>query len=346
MRRAAFTNNQAVYEMLRPGKSPELNMAAALDGAVDPAAVRELRRGAYSKPAIERADLTRLLEIGRRAGLDTQEYADLLADVARDLLVNQADPPKYVSPADADWLIAQLRAGSGLSCRAEFEMLLAVLSYAVSIPPALSAFAVAEIEKAILEGHYSSGGLPDHPAGVVSKADVEALRSCVFAATEGSSLHVTRDSAEALFRIAHLTSDVKNDPSFDEFFAQAIGNYLMGIAHHWTPSAAEEAEREKWLDRPAPAMGRFIQGLLHVRKTAEQRAYDEENARLRIENDADRAEIEGRANIDAAEGDWVLSHLTRSGGLTRAEKRLLLFLKDNAKSLPPKLLEAIETEAK
>ena len=322
-------------------------MAAALDGAVDPAAVRELRRGAYSKPAIQRADLARLLEIGRRAGLDTQEYADLLADVARDLLVNQADPPKYVSPADADWLIAQLRAGSGLSCRAEFEMLLAVLSYAVSIPPALSAFAVAEIEKAILEGHYSAGGLPDHPAGVVSKSDVDALRSCVFAATEGSSLHVTKDSAEALFRIAHVTGDAKNDPSFEEFFAQAIGNYLMGIAHHWTPSATEEVARERRLDQPSPStMGSFLHGLLHVRKTAEQRAYDEENSRLRTENDADRAEIEGRANIDAAEGDWVLSHLTRSGGLTRAEKRLLLFLKDNATSMPPKLLEAIATEAK
>jgi hypothetical protein len=321
-------------------------MAAALDGTVDPGAVREFRRGVYSKPFVERGDLARLLEIGRRAGLDTQEYADLLADVARDLLVNQAEPPRYVSVQDADWLIAQLRAGAGLSCRAEFEMLLAVLRYAVSIPPALSAFAVAEIEKAILEGHYSADGRADHPAGVVSQGDVEALRSCVFAATQGSSLHVTKDSAEALFRIAHLTSDAKNDPSFDEFFAQAIGNYLMGIAHHWTPSAAEEDEREKWLDRPPPAMGDFFHSLLHVRKTAEQRAYDEENSRLKVENDADRAEIEGRANIDVAEGDWILSHLTRAGGLTRGEKRLLVFLRDNAKSMPPSLVKAIEAEAK
>ena len=322
-------------------------MATALDGAVDTAAVRELRRAVYSKPSVERADLARLLEFGRRAGAGTpQEYADLLADVATDVLVNQADPPKYISPEDANWLIAQLSAGSGMSCSAEFEMLLAVLRYAVSIPPALSSFAVGEIERAVLEGHYAAGGLPDHVAGIVTKGDVEALRSCVFAATQGSSLHVTRDSAEALFRIAHATSSAKNDPSFDDFFAQAIGNYLMGIAFHWTPSVAEESERKKWLDEPRPAAGIFLRGFFHIGKTEEQRAYDAENARLKIENDADRAELAGKADIDAAEADWVLSHLTRAAGLTQAEKRLLLFLRENAKSIPPTLLQAIEAEAK
>jgi hypothetical protein len=322
-------------------------MATALDGAVDAAAVRELRRDVYSKPSVERADLARLLEFGRRAGAGTpQEYADLLADVATDLLVNQADPPKYISPEDAKWLIGQLSAGSGLGCSAEFEMLLAVLRYAVSIPPALSSFAVGEIERAILEGHYAAGGLPDHVAGIVTKRDVEALRSCVFAATEGSSLHVTRESAEALFRIAHATDVAKNDPSFDEFFAQAIGNYLMGIAFHWTPSVAEETQRKRWLDEPPPAAGGFLRGFLHIGKTEEQRAYDAENSRLKIENDADLAELAGKANIDAAEADWVLSHLTRAGGVTPAEKRLLLFLRENAKSISPTLLQAIEAEAK
>jgi hypothetical protein len=315
-------------------------MVAALGGAIDAAAVRDLRRGVFSRPSVERADLTRLLELGRKAGADApKEYGDLLADVATELLVNQADPPN-----DADWLIGQLQAGGGLSCRAEFEMLLAVLRYAVSIPPALSSFAVGEIERAIVVGHKSAGGGVDHVAGVVTRDDADSLRNSVFAATQGSSLHVTRESAEALFRVAHATSDANNDPSFDELFAQAIGNYLMGIAYHWTPSVAEELERKKWLEKP-PDFGGFLHGLLHVRKTEEQRVYEAEIGRRKSENDADRAEIDGKSDIDAAEGEWVLAHLTRAGGLTRPEKRLLLFLKENASSLPPTLLQAIEAKA-
>jgi hypothetical protein len=321
-------------------------VVATLDAAVDAAGVQERRRSIYSKDLLSQADLTGLLELGRRAGADApREYGDLLADVATDLMVNQADPPKYVSAADANWLVAQIQAGGGLGLRAEFEMLLAVLRYAVSIPPALSSFAVGEIEKAIVQGHRAAQGGADHVAGIVTRDDVESLRNAVFAATEGASLHVTRESAEALFRIAHATSGAANDPAFDDLFAKAIGNYLMGIAFHWTPSVAEEAEREKWLDQPSPSFGGFLQGLLHIGKTDEQRLDETERGRVKTENDADDVEIANKSEISAAEGDWVLAHLTRGADLTPAEKKLLLFLKENARSLPAGLVKTIESQA-
>jgi hypothetical protein len=321
-------------------------MDATLDKAVDAAGVRELRRAIYSKPMVSRADLTSLLDMGRKAGADVpREYGDLLADVATDLLVNQVDPPKYISPADANWLIEQVQAGGGLSCGAEFEMLLAVLRYAVSIPPALSSFAVREIEKAIVEGHSTARGA-DHAAGIVTQDDVEALRNAVFAATDGASLHVTRESAEALFRIAHATSGVNSDPGFGDLFAKAIGNYLMGIAFHWTPSVADETQKEKWLDESPPALGGFLQGLLHLGKTQEQGLSEVESQRLRFENDADRAEIAGRSDIKPADADWVLAHLTRDGEFTQPEKKLLLFLKENAHSLPAALQRVIDAAAR
>jgi hypothetical protein len=320
-------------------------MDATLDTAVDAAEVRELRRSIYSKPMVSRADLTSLLDMGRKAGADVpKDYGDLLADVATDLLVNQVDPPKYISSADANWLIEQVQAGGGLSCGAEFEMLLAVLRYAVSIPPALSSFAVREIEKAIVDGHSAARGA-DHAAGIVTPDDVEALRNAVFAATDGASLHVTRESAEALFRIAHATSGRDNDPGFGDLFAKAVGNYLMGIAFRWTPSVADETQKEKWLDEPAPALGGFLHSLLHLGKTDEQRLSETESQRVKLENDADRAEIARRSDISSADADWVLAHLTRDGQLTQPEKKLLLFLKENAHSLPAALQRVTETAA-
>ena len=207
-------------------------MDATLDTAVDAAEVRELRRSIYSKPMVSKADLTSLLDMGRKAGADVpKDYGDLLADVATDLLVNQVDPPKYISSADANWLIEQVQAGGGLSCGAEFEMLLGVLRYAVSIPPALSSFAVREIEKAIVDGHSAARGA-DHAAGIVTPDDVEALRNAVFAATDGASLHVSRESAEALFRIAHATSGRDNDPSFGKFRSNCVGGCHAVHAGH------------------------------------------------------------------------------------------------------------------
>jgi hypothetical protein len=223
-------------------------------------------------------------------------------------------------------------------------MLLAVLRYAVSIPPALAGFAVGEIEKAIVQGHKTGAGA-DHRVGVASKDDVEALRNAVFAATEGSSLHVTRESAEALFRIAHATQGANNDANFDDLFAKAIGNYLMGIAFHWTPSIAEERAKEQLLDEKAPSFGGFLGGLLHLRKTAEQRAYEAEAARPHRENAADHDEIVRKSDIGVADGDWVLAHLTREGDLTSAERKLLRFLKEDARSLPPAVAKVVEAQA-
>lgn len=184
-----------------------------------------------------------------------------------------------------------------------------------------------------------------HAGGFVAREDVEALRNTVFAATQGSSLHVTRDSAEALFRIAHATAGADNDSGFNELFAQAIGNYLMGIAYHWTPSANEELARERWLDQPAPSFGGFLQGLLHVGGAGGGPAGPSEGERVRREDEADRAEIAARSDVSAKGADWVLAHLTR-GALTAPEKSLLAFLKDNAHSLPAALLQAVDAQAR
>jgi hypothetical protein len=320
-------------------------MSAALDATLDPAGALALRRAIYSKPFVSRTDFAHLLDCGRRCGASAcEEYGELLADVATDLLVNQVDPPKYVAQDDADWVVAQIKSGDGLSCRAEYQALLAVIRYAVSLPSSFADFAVAEIEKAIVEGRYV-GGACDHTKAVVEKSDVEALRLTAFAPVEGNSLHVSRSTAEALFRIAHATATAKNDPSFDDFFAKAIGDHLTGIAFHWTPSVAEERAKERWLDEKTPSFASALGGLFHLGQTNEQRDSAVESVRIGVENAADRAEIARRNNVSVEDGDWILAHLTRDGALTSAELKLLIFLKSDAGSLPPALAKVIEAQA-
>jgi hypothetical protein len=322
-------------------------------GELDPAAVLDLRRAIYAKGGVTRDDLTQLLARGRAAGPGAcREYADLLAEAATDLLVRQVDPPGYVTPADADWLTGQLADGGGLSCRAEFAMLVDVLRYAVSAPPTLGGFAVREVEKAILTGRRAATGQADHAPGVVTSADVEALRSLLFAPAEGSSLHVSRESAESLFDIAHATVGAPNDPGFDDLFAKAIGNYLMGLSFRWTPTAAEAREHAQWADhatRFANFFSRMVEqplarrfgGVSAATKTVdeiEEQVFAEENA-------ADARALRDSGAIATSDADWVIAHLSRGGQLSPAEQRLLGFLAQEAASMPPSLRALVDKGA-
>jgi hypothetical protein len=305
--------------------------------AIDTAA---LRRSIYSKEKADRADLSQLIALGAEAG-DDPSYLTLVADVGRDALDLDVDPRGYVSDADAQWLIAQLGDGGGLTCRAEFETLKAVIGHAVNVPPSLSAFAVGEVKRAILSGHRGPAGA-DHAAGVVTSADVEALRLFVFAPNAGAALHVDRATAEALFDIAHATAGAANAAEFADFFARAVGNYLIGAVFLTPDSREEELRLERELDKPAPGLGEFLSQMAHIPTVSNildaLRSDRSEAADIVREENAETDDrLDAAASVDADEGQWIVAHLTRPGDLTSAEKRLLAFLRDEAASAPPEI---------
>jgi len=307
-----------------------------------------LRRAIYGKGEATRADLENLIARGRMAGADP-EFSALIADVAADVLVRQVDPPGYVTEADAAWLLARLNEGGGLACRAEFEMLKGVIAHAVSVPPALTAFAVREVEKAILTGRRDATGGVDHEPGVVTREDVEALRALAFAPTRGSSLHVDKATAEALFDIAHATATAANDPQFPDFFARAVGNYLMGVAFSGTPDRAEVLRHEAELEKPS-GLGAFFSAMARAPSRAEVADAlesvegEEEDAYLRQNLETERRIAEA-AKVGGDQARWVIAHLTRGGPLTEAEKRLLRFLAEEAASTPPELAALLDRAA-
>ena len=298
-----------------------------------------LRRTIYSKEKADRSDLAGLIALGRDAG-DEPEFLTLIGDVARDALDLDVDPRGYVSDADAQWLVGQI--GDRLTWRQELEILKAAVVHAVSVPPALSAFAVREVERAIVGGRRGPDGGVEHLQGVVAPSDVEALRLFAFAPTAGAPLHVDRATAEALFNIAHATAGASNDPNFPDFFAQAVGNYLIGAAFLSVASREDELGLERELDRPAPSFGQFLSGLtggLFAPDAAQgRRSVDSLTRDIVAEENADADDrLDAAADVDAGEAQWILAHLTREGELTLAERRLLAFLRDEAASAPPEI---------
>jgi hypothetical protein len=221
-------------------------------------------------------------------------------------------------------------------------MLIDVMTHGLGVPASLSTFALSEIANAILKGRRAAIG-GEHPAGVVTKTDVEAMRAVLCAAKTGTPGHVSRNEAEVLFEIAHGASQV--DPAFVELFARAVGNYLMAINAD-VPDAAEALHFEKWLDEKE-TLGGFWPRMLHrvpgagsfnvLRSPSE--AVEADLARREAQELMLRNESEKITDDEAA---WVIAHLGREGELTSAEKRLLQFLGAESPSIAPSLQALIE----
>ena len=171
--------------------------------------------------------------------------------------------------------------------------------------------------------------------------DVDALRALAFAPTRGSSLHVDRDTAEALFDIAHATALAPNAPEFADFFAKAVGNYLMGASFLGTPDRDAVLRHEAELDKPS-GFGAFFAAMAGgpsllkpptpwnpsraKRKTPTRRSTTRRIVGWRP-----------RATSGTKTPDGFSADLSRGGSLSDAERALLGFLKSEAASAPPEL---------
>lgn len=286
-----------------------------------------LRRAIYGKGDANRGDLDVLITKGAAFG-DDRDFADLLAEVALEVLSTQPDPTGYVSDSDAAWLIGRL-GSAGLAKSAELAMLKHLLGRSISVPAALTDFAVNVAKDAYAQTPKA-----------IDEYDVDTLRALAFAPTAGAPVHISGPTAEALFAIAHATAGLDNDPEFANFFARAIGNYLMGAAFVHTEDAATVRGLEKDMDEvgsPA-AFARHAQerptllGFAH----AIESLLGEEEDEAAEENEVVDHDLDVAAPVDASEGKWVLDHLSR-GALCPAERRLLAFLRDEAPSAPPEL---------
>ncbi len=135
--------------------------------------------------------------------------------------------------------------------------------------------------------------------------------------------------------IAHATSQV--DPSFDELFARAIGNYLMAINLH-VPDAAEALHFEKWLDEKQDLSG-FLSRMLHRPPTVSSfnvfespaATYEADMARQDANDRTLRNESEKITDSEAA---WVIAHLTHEGELSSARSACCSSLRRKRSRLP------------
>jgi hypothetical protein len=95
------------------------------DEGVAAATVLRVRQAIYSHDRLTPSDMDLVFDVARTPGSEQcAEWTSLFSEALTDYVVHQNVPEDYIPQDKADWLVAKLKAGGGISSRAEFAMLI------------------------------------------------------------------------------------------------------------------------------------------------------------------------------------------------------------------------------
>jgi hypothetical protein len=293
-----------------------------------------LRRHYFADNSISLREGEELFALAERIGeADCREWHQFFSEAITVLLVDQIEPHGYLSDDNADWFIARIRADGHVLVKSEFETLLRVMERAREVPDRLATFALGLVKDIILNGDGTAITGEKHAPGVVTNADVAALRRTLFVASSEGFGSVTRAEADVLFDIADATAAADNDPAFDDLFARAIGNHLLSGLGRRAPDRKEALRRQAWLDERRPLISGIAANFRGIVFGKRQSPAPE------AAPSSPATEI-----VTSEEAAWLKSRIRRDSNVSSAERALLTFLRNEAAQLDPSL-DAVLAEA-
>jgi len=317
-------------------------------GVVGTDDVLALRRVVFDEITVTPEEVEALFRIDEGTEKRVPEWRAFFLEAMTDWLVRQQEPSGYITPQQADWLIARIEADRRVRNGTELELVVRALELADEAPASLSAFGLSLVTRAVVEND-----------GRISADEVQRLRRLVFALSGPGRMAVTREEAAALFDLNDATRGRDNDPSWTDFFMRAVANAITAAAG-WTPPGRDEAlRRERWLADPkdgiAAAMERQygkmptsrlgrklyllknLPGWMH-RGLTEPGAEGVFDARL----ESHTASAEAAAPVDLEEARWLLDRIGRDGEFDENERALIAFLREIAPTTDPDLQPLID----
>lgn len=320
---------------------PGLLDKAVRTGTLAPEDVLALRRAHYADGVIGEPEAVFLFDLDRHLIVAPPEWTDFFLEALTVYLVEQVEPHGYVDEANAAWLEAQVTADGHVRSETELELLVRICERARSVPARLSALALSEVRRAVVEGSGMTR-LGRLEPGRITGPEVALLRRVLHAAGGENGIAVAREEAEMLFAIDDAIGAADHVEGWPDLFARAVGNYLMGAVLHVPPSRDEALARQRWLDSPNQGVGAFfgrmvgalgqIGGLLGQA--------DEEPVQRKRNRKAAKA-IEAAAEVTASEADWVVERIGRNGSLSPAEAALVDFMRSDDAPLPAGLVALV-----
>jgi len=241
-------------------------------------------------------------------------------------VLNGTEPKGYVADATADWLIARLDHDGRLDSQAELELLVRVLEKALGTPDSLKAYALAQIERAVLTGGgpTRSGGTLD--AGSITEAECKLVRRVIFASGGDRPAAVSKAEAEMLFRLKDATLGQPNAADWQRLFVQGVGNYLQGWNNARSVTRERAAELESFMAETSTGLSRFFGRMARTDAAALRTAARDVMVGSQPPTRDFAAEASAEAAVTGAEHSWLQSRIDADGHSDPLEEALLAFL--------------------
>lgn len=296
-----------------------LNRVAEL-GEMSEAEARRIVQDVYDDGIVSRTEAEALFLVTESLSKSDPEWSQRFIGAVKDFLLTKEAPIGWITEEEADWLIAQIGQGDATPSVTEIDLMLSVLRYAEGAPIALSRYALSAISERIrAEGNMTS-------------EFVERLRRVLYASAGEAGIWVSRYEATVLFELNDAIAFAKNDPSWNDLFARAVGNHLMASAHPDPQTEAEALSRETWLNDTSSNVGGFLSKMTS--------AFSQENWFSKLTYDPHKAKqarqvaneiaVRDAEQVTPDENAWFMKRLGRDQKVSPAERALIEFLKREA----------------
>jgi hypothetical protein len=225
----------------------------------------------------------------------------------------------------ADELIVRIDRDGRVGTLAELELLVRVSEKAIVVPAALKAFALKQVEDAVLNGDGPTRRGTLDPAGI-NAAECTLLRRLIFASGSERPAAVSKAEAEMLFRIKDLTLYETNAPEWETLFVQGVANFLIGFGGSEPLPVERAAELEAFMNSEGKGVGSFLARMMQ--SDVEDNVGQAFGSLLDITPhgpDSDD-EVAEALELTGAEEVWLLDHIDLDEELDPMEKALLAFI--------------------
>ena len=304
----------------------ELAAQAAADGVIGAGEVLALRGAGWADGRMDPEEAESLFLANEALREPSPEWTDFFVEALTQFIVNTVDPKGYVDDAMGDELVARIDRDGRVDSMAELELLVKVLETALHTPASLKAYALSQIELAVLHGEGPTRRGALDPQGI-NTAECALLRRLIFAAGGDRPISVSRAEAEMLFRIKDATLYDVNAPEWERLFVQGVANYLLGFGGHEPLSRERAAELEQFMNAPGAGIGSFLRRMLGSDVDAEVGHGGFGSLLSLTPHAADLSDdAEEAAHLDPADELWLRDHIDADEELDPLEKALLAFI--------------------
>ncbi|WP_040309158.1 hypothetical protein [Asticcacaulis biprosthecium] len=295
---------------------------------IGPEDVLALRRLVWHDGGVNTAEADTLMALNSACPVRSPEWIDYFVEVMCDHVIHQQQPTGYVDDAKAQWLMQAIDHDGKVDSLAELELLVKVLETANSVPQALKAYALMQIEAAVVTGEGPTrktglmvgNGLLDK--GAINDTEVELLRRVIYAQAGDGHYIVSRDEAELLFRLKDANLNAGHSAQWPDLFVKAIANHMMAHA------AYQPLTREEQQNLDAYAADTSVSVLRFASRVFGHRTPDARLSKTVLDNSvSDDAAAMADAVVTHAERTWLDARIDADGAQDVLETQLLNFIR-------------------